>query len=834
MSGAQNARMRASRLLLSVCIAACSTAGAPEDPWGGDGKGDGWASERQVEVLFNEPFCDVCTAADKTIMIDRSPMTKRLVALMDGAQSSIDIANFTFSVKPLEEAILRAKMRGVTIRVAMDKGQETADTVASRLKAAGIDVRFVAGQSGDPVGLQHAKFMIVDKLTLASGSNNWSSTGTSINEESTIVTKSVEGDPLLTGFACHFTAIWGSKPGDAGACTNTEVAFAPSSKPIALIKEEIARGQKSIDVLMHHFVFDDLVTELAKAAERGVRVRVIINAADRMEATGSKWNRLFAAGGQLRYKQTNGDLYQLMHHKLMIVDDRVVVNGSGNWSGSAFFKNFENYVRYRDPRIARPYSELFDRLWLWSLSGASLDAGKTAAQQHADETKIFFGNLHAHFAANAQGAALDDGKAIRADANGVMQPVDVGMTPSSAARYAYEYARDEGKMDFLALSPHTADDAPAESGDPANMIPQQYEQLRLVAEDVTQQSAGSFVAIPAMEWSTNSSGNHVNIFGSKELAKMERGRFDLLNDFLLDREHDGDHPFVQFNHPRTFRQQTVSLDGNWDQIFDIKLTDIPSQADREKKFNDFGLDDYEPMKSQLPAWISGAALPSHDIVNQTLSNVEAAGRPYVRLFEVLVGRGTSIAGETHENSSIMLDSTTNQMVRYTRVHSDWDYYLLHGFKTAPTAPHDNHFANWGTGHSTRTAIIAEKLTEDSLLEAIDQRAAYASEDEELQVRVYANKRIPMGRSLTTHDATIQLDVQLSDPDYTGSFEVVVYGGAIGGTAVSEVKRQTITSGNWQSITVDVPSLGQQFFYLEIKEPSPDRMAWSAPIWVERI
>jgi hypothetical protein len=324
------------------------------------------------------------------------------------------------------------------------------------------------------------------------------------------------------------------------------------------------------------------------------------------------------------------------------------------------------------------------------------------------------------------------------------------------------------------------------------------------------------------------------VFGSKELAKMERGRFDLLNDFLLDREHDGDHPVVQFNHPRTFRQQTVSLDGNWDQIFDIKLTDIPSQADREKKFNDFGLDDYEPMKSQLPAWIAGTSLPSHDIVNQTLANVEAAGRPYVRLFEVLVGRGTSIAGETHENSSIMLDSTTNQMVRYTRVHSDWDYYLLHGFKTAPTAPHDNHFANWGTGHSTRTAIIAEKLTEDSLLEAIDQRAAYASEDEELQVRVYANKRIPMGRSLTTHDATIQLDVQLADADYTGSFEVVVYGGAIGGSAVTEVKRQTITSGTWQSINVDVPSLGQQFFYLEIKEPSPDRMAWSAPIWVERI
>jgi hypothetical protein len=823
-------------LLLAVCTAACTAAGAPDDnPWGGDGKGDGWASERAVDVVMNEPYCDVCSQADKDFLLSRSPMIAKLVGLIDGAQTSIDIANYTFSVKTIEEAILRAKMRGVTIRVAMDKGQETADTVAGRLQTAGVDVRFVAG-SGNPAGLQHAKFMLVDKLSLVTGSNNWSSTGTSVNEESAIAIKSKDGDPILDGFQCHFEAIWSNNPGAAGACSNAEVAFAPSSKPIAMIKEEIGRATKTIDVLMHHFVFDDLVTELAKAAERGIQVRVIVNAEDRTEPTGAKWNRLLAAGGQLRFKQTNAALFQLMHHKLMIVDDRVVVNGSGNWSGSAFFKNFENYVRYRDPRISRPYAALYDRLWMWSLSGASLDAGTTAAQQHAAETKVFFGNLHAHFAANASGAALDDGKPLRSDAAGVLQPVDVGMTPSDAARYAYEYARDDGGMDFLALSPHACDDAPAEAGDNANMIPEQYEQLESVAYDVTKNSSGTFVAIPAMEWSTNSSGNHVNIFGSKELAKMERGRFDLLfNEFLPGREQDGDKPLVQFNHPRTFRDAgNPTLDGNWDQYFDTALTDIPSQADREKKFNDFGLDDYLPMKAELPAWLSGTKLPDQAIVKQTLANVEEAGRPYVRLFEVLIGRGTSITGENHENSSIMLDSATNTMVRRTRVHSDWDYYLLNGFKTAPTAPHDNHYANWGTGHSTRTGVIASKLSEDALLDAIDHRMVFASEDEELQLRLYADKRVPMGASLITHSATTALDVFLSDADYTGSYEVVVYTGMIGGDAVHPVATATVAGGTWQTITVDTSALGEQFFYLEVKEPSPDRMAWSAPIWVSRI
>ncbi|MGH8311523.1 MAG: phospholipase D-like domain-containing protein, partial [Steroidobacteraceae bacterium] len=343
-----------------------------------------------------------------------------------------------------------------------------------------------------------------------------------------------------------------------------------------------------------------------------------VNATDRQEHTGAAWTRLLNAGGTIRYKQTNAEAYQLMHHKLMVVDYRVVVNGSGNWSGSAFFKNYENYVRYRDPRIARPYRQLFDRLWMWSLSGASLDAGKTAAQQHADETNVYLGNLHAHFAATATGAALDDGKAIRADANGVMQPVDVGNTPSDAARYAYEYARDEGQMDFLALSPHTtADGGEVDPADNANMIPEQYEQLSLVAGDVTHSSSGMFVALPAMEWSTNSAGNHVNIFGSRELAKIETGRFDALyGEFLPGLEQQGDKPIVQLNHPRTFRAAgNTSLNGNWDQVFDVSLTDITNNSDRLKKFNDFGLDDYEPLKTQLPRWIAGEAMPDRAVVD---------------------------------------------------------------------------------------------------------------------------------------------------------------------------------------------------------------------------
>src|SRR5688572_12231795 len=240
------------------------------------------------------------------------------------------------------------------------------------------------------------------------------------------------------------------------------------------------------------------------------------------------------------------------------------------------------------------------------------------------------------------------------------------------------------------------------------------------------------------------------------------------------------------------------------------------------------------MKSELPRWISGEAMPDREIVRQTLANVERAGRPYVRLSEVLVGRGTDIAHENRENPSLVINSMTGQLERFTKVHSDWDYYLLNGFRTAPTAPHDNHFANWGTGHSTRTAVITDALTEASLLEAIEQRMVYASEDEELTLRMYADKRVPMGGKLVTHSATATLDVHLADADYTGTFKVIVYIGTIGGDAVRELKRVDVAGGAWQQITVELPANGDHFVYLEVAEPSPDRMAWSAPVWITRI
>lgn len=825
--------------LLAFAHLTCSGGGGGSDPATENdpiprGKADSFKSGRNYEVILTNPHCDVCTTADKDHLVARSRIVERVVEIIDGAEKSIEVAQFTFSRQPIEDALRRAHDRGVRVRIAMNAAQADGDNPSTRLRDAGLDVKFVKGKdAGSFAGLQHAKFMIADDETVVLGSNNWSSTGVSINDENTIVVETSSDDPFLGAFECYFEFMFTQNITLAPTCASEETRFTPSGDAWRLIRDEIRAAQVSIDVLMHHLVFDDAVEELAKAAERGVRVRIVVNEADRAEIRGSDFERLQAAGGQVRFKRTNGDLFQIMHDKLAIFDGKVLVNGSGNWSGSAFFNNWEFYVRYDAPQVVDPFEELFSRLWSWSLSAQSLDAGLTPREQDVAARQVYFGNLHAHIEWFDGERMLDDGKLERGP-EGMRSDVSAEAA-GNPARHAWQYARDQGGMDFLALSPHVQDDDPADAPNIANMTPEKYQELIATAQVFNQESAGTFVALPSFEWSTNSTGNHVNVLGSNDIAKVLRGDFRTFYEgFLAVRREEGDPAYLMFNHPRTFRHFEEALNGNWDQIFGVNLAELPKAGERDDKFNDFGLDDFPPLSEVRQSWIDGTAMPDEAIVAQTLSNIADVTAPHARLFEVTVGRGTEFGAEEPQNPSLTADPETGEIGRFIKAHSDWDYYLRNGFRFAPVANHDNHLANWGTGHTSRTAIIAAKLDEISLLEAIGERAVYASEDQNLEVRFYAQDRVRSGGELVTISSSVSLQLFLNDPDFTGPYEVTVWGGTVGGSEVAALQNLgELTGGEWHRFDVDTSTPGVHFFYVEVLERTPDRMAWSAPIWVER-
>ncbi|MEM6994231.1 MAG: phospholipase D-like domain-containing protein [Myxococcota bacterium] len=820
--------------LLTTSCGGASGGGPDADKGPAGGKADDAdASARVWEPMLTAPFCDECTAGDKEDLQDNSAIVARILELIENAETRVDVAQFTFSNRDIEAALLAAHQDpNVTVRVAMNAEQQNFDSVAKRLADAGVNVRFITGKDlGNRFGLQHAKFMRVDGETLLMGSNNWSSTGTSINNENTVVLRSGESDPILTAFDCYFEHMFESKLDDAASCSTDEVTFTPSTLPFKMIREELRGAQTGVDVMMHHITFDNLLKELAKVAERGVPVRLLLNESERPALTGARWDRIRAAKVQIRFKKANEDLSQIMHHKLVIVDGKTLINGSGNWSG-AFFNNYEFYLKLTVPEVVTPFIDNFRRLWGWSLTAESLDAGLTAAEQDVADTKVFFGNLHAHHHAPGEERKHDDGHLER-EVDGEIVDVSEEVQNGETARHAFEYARDEGGLDFMALSPHVADHRDDDPADIANMTVEAFVAMTETARKVTAESDGTFLALTGSEWSTNSSGNHVGVLGVEEPPKVERGRFDQLWDgFLPERAKLGEHPIVALNHPRTFRRHTETLDGSWDQVFDVNLLDIPKNGERNKKFNDFGLDDYPPLADVRDRWIEGNAEPDRGVVAETQANIAAAAAPYARLMEVTVNRGTDIRGTDSVNPSLN-DTEEGGVERFVKVHSDWDYYLRSGWQLAPIASHDNHAANWGAGHSSRTAVIASSLSEAGLIAALGDRAVYASEDEDLEIRLYADGRIRAEQTMATRGDAVELSLLLRDPDFDGPYEVTVFMGTVGGDSVKPIASQSVSGDEWHAIKAPLPSTGDHFVYLEIHEAGPDRMAWTAPVFVTR-
>lgn len=817
-------------LSLASCHEPDATTDGGRSPAGG--KADDFADARQWEVYLTDPHCDVCTPADKAVLLEESKIIARIIELIETADETVEVAQFTFSNRDIEAALVRAHESGKRVRLAMNHAQAQGDTVAKRLSDRGLEVEFVEGKNnGSFSGLQHAKFMLVDGDTLLMGSNNWSSTGLSINNENTMVVQSATDDPLLLAFGCYFDAMVAGRIDDGPGCSTEEVTFSPSSAATKVLRDRFRAADASIDVLMHHLLFDKSLKELTKAAVAGKQVRVLVNAADRDETQSSLWDALRAAGAEIRYKKTNPDAFQIMHHKLAIVDGDELLVGSGNWSGSAFFNNYEFYLRNTNPEVVEPFVGNFERLWAWSLDADALDRGLTAAQQDVERTEVFFGNLHAHHNATDGARLLDDGKLTRSVAG---ETVDVSeeFDHGDGARFAYEYARDQGGLDFMALSPHTleeSDDAPA---DVPNMTESGYARMLATAGAVNEESAGMFVALGGMEWSSNSTGNHVNILGTEALCKAQRGAFDqLYGEFLPGRRDLGEQPVVMFNHPRTFRRHTETLDGSWDQVFDVNLSEIPKAGQRKQKFNDYGIDDFEPLAGVRQSWIEGAALPDRGVVDESARALANASAPYARLMEVTLGRGTEFTSEEARNPSLS-ENEAGELERFTKV-DDWTYYLSRGFRLSPVASHDNHQANWGTGHTSRTAVIAPRLEAGSLLDALRGGSVYASEDENLELRLYAGGRVRAGGGLTIVDGKLPLDLLLEDPDVTERFSVRVFAGTVGRDGTEVVFEGEVVPSEWTSLEVEIPGVGEHFVFVEVHQAEADRMAWSAPIWVHR-
>lgn len=124
--------------------------------------------------------------ADPSITVAFSPHgggTEAVVAVIESAQKTVHLAGYSFTSKPIAQALVAAHQRGVEVEAVLDKSNATARyTEAGEVADAGVPVRVDYRYA-----IMHSKFIVVDGVTLETGSFNFTEAGERDNSEDLVV-----------------------------------------------------------------------------------------------------------------------------------------------------------------------------------------------------------------------------------------------------------------------------------------------------------------------------------------------------------------------------------------------------------------------------------------------------------------------------------------------------------------------------------------------------------------------------------------------------------------------------------------------------------------------
>lgn len=130
----------------------------------------------------------------------------KLVAFLDQATESIDMAIYDLTLPSVATSIQNAQQRGVKVRIVADR--KSAATKMSKIKSLqgnGIDIKLWSGLTSDNQGLMHNKFTVVDGRLLETGSYNYSTSATHRNAENQIYINDAD---TVSKYSADFEDLW--------------------------------------------------------------------------------------------------------------------------------------------------------------------------------------------------------------------------------------------------------------------------------------------------------------------------------------------------------------------------------------------------------------------------------------------------------------------------------------------------------------------------------------------------------------------------------------------------------------------------------------------------
>ena len=295
-------------------------------------------------------------------------LDETIAADIDAAQRSVEVAVFDLDLPKITDALIRARQRGLEVRVSVDgENLETAAVakLTGDLEKADIRVFFDEREA-----FMHNKIVVIDETIVWTGSMNFTVNDAFRNNNNMV---RISDQRLAANYSAKTDDIFKGQGGTDGSSllvnptlsyegATVTNAFSPDDQITELILERLKGARQSIEVMAFAFTSDPIADALIAARDRGLAVRVVMESRN-AKGTGSEMSKL--QGAQIDI-HSDGNCY-IMHNKVIIIDDQVVITGSFNFTRAAQEQNDENVLIVDDTGFAARYNEEFERIYQQAL-----------------------------------------------------------------------------------------------------------------------------------------------------------------------------------------------------------------------------------------------------------------------------------------------------------------------------------------------------------------------------------------------------------------------------------------------------------------------------------
>ena len=292
-----------------------------------------------------------------------------LASAIVAARESVDVALRNLNLDSVTSALVVANRRGIPVRVVTESDSMTGRSDFQVLIDAGIPVI----QDQQP-GLMNNRFIVIDHKEVWTGSLSYDLAGV-FREYNTLVR--INSPEVAANYTKEFNEMFENNqfsslvvpetpyPSVDIQGTQVEVLFSPDDIVVSHLTQLISEAQQNISFLVYSFSSEDLGTNIRAKATDGVTVSGVLEF-DPVDPNQPNPNlnlveelNFFRQAGLNVLLDRNPEV---LNHKIMIIDGKIVVLGSYDFTNRAEIENDENVLIIHNELISQKFMEEFQRV----------------------------------------------------------------------------------------------------------------------------------------------------------------------------------------------------------------------------------------------------------------------------------------------------------------------------------------------------------------------------------------------------------------------------------------------------------------------------------------